>query len=724
MKWRWAKWNEMRTMTLGLFLCGLIVSSSALAQEASIHKLDDVVVTEKNTPSEIIYTPEKTTINVDTYETVGVAQNIGDILKDQPILDFRKASDLVPGDIVDGEDAFYMRGFGSPRFITAIDGSNIHKQGGRQSYHVVDYSVLPAPLIEKIEILPGPHSVLYSGQSIGGVINLITRTPERYGTAKPQVHVSTSYKSYNTQNHNITAKGGVGDFVYDAGYQKYITDGYLRHSEADIDAAFGRIGYLLPSDGYATFTVNHSQGIREIPVNNDTGSGDYDGSYPTVSESSYFEWQSPEYDGTATAYRLNFLQPSLLGKWDLNAYYSEEEWKRKTLRRNTAGIIFDGGWECTWYTRGAKLQDTIRFSDAHETIIGAEIQQFLDGFDTKQGSPAVFDEEKRVDTRAGFAQHRWRIIPRLTLTAGLRYEHAETWTDNMSSSTGAFLISGKPRWIERSFDDWLPKSFLTYELDDLSAGLRDTSVSIGVSRIWRAPINFGDFNPRGMPAGAWVEPEHGIGYDAVFSRRLVNDIQLKVNYAYYEIKDYLAHNWDYAEYTPGGGNSVTPGMEYKDYVINLEKVTRHGIEVQVSGHLMDDLSFYLGYAYQKFENKGGEPAGEDAVDNIAKNRLNAGLRYRMFANTTLMLDYKYQDDQVVQKAEEVAPDEWEFYEIPMDAYHVFDLAVKQTLFRKWGFFENATLKVYVNNLLDEDYENLSGYSATDRTYGAALDVYF
>ncbi|WP_213183094.1 TonB-dependent receptor, FCYXU motif-type [Desulfosarcina cetonica] len=714
----------MRIAILGFCLYGLIFAGKVLGAETSVHKLDDVVVSEKSIEPEITQTPQMTTIDVGAYETIGSVQNIGDILKDQPILDFRKASDLVPGDIVDGEDAFWMRGVGSSRFVTAVDGSNIHKPGGRQSYHVVDYSLLPTDLIENVEILPGPHSALYPAQSIGGVINLVTRRPERYDTIKPRVHVATSYKSYNTQNHSITATGGIGDLVYDAGYQRYSTDGYLRHSEADIDSAFGRIGYLLPSTGYITLTVNHSQGEREIPVNNDAALGDHDGDYPTVNQSSYFEWQSPAYDGTANAFRLNYLQPSPLGDWYLNAYYNEEAWKRTTLRKNTTGIVYDAGWEATWYTRGAKLQDTIRFSDAHETVIGAEVQQFLDGFDTKQGSPAAFDDQKRVETRAGFAQHRWRIIPRLTLTAGLRYEHADTWTDNMSSSTGALMISGQPRWIERSFDGWLPKSFLTYDLDDLAAGLRDTSVSLGVSRIWRAPVNFADFNYAGRPVGVWTEPEHGMGYDLVLTRRLINDIELKVNYAYYEIKDYLAWNGNFSKYTPGGGNSVTPGMEYKDYVINLEKIVRHGIEVQLSGHLMDDLFFYCGYAYQKFENKGGELAGEDAIDNVAQNRVNAGLRYRLLPNTTLLLDYKYQDDQVIQKAEEVAPDVWAFSEIAMDAYHVFDLAVKQTLFKRWGFLENATLKVYVNNLLDEDYENLSGYPATDRTYGAALDVCF
>ena len=715
--------QTMRTgrgmLVWGLCLAGSILTGTAWAEEETIHKLHDVVVSDQGIPSDITHRPDKTVLDVDAYETIGAVQNIGDILKDQPIIDFRGASDLVPGDVVDGDDTLWMRGFGSNRFVTAIDGSNIHKPGGRQTFHVVDYSLLPTFLIENVEILPGPHSALYPAQSIGGVINLITRPPEPYDTTKPLVHVASSYRSYSTRNNSIYARGGAGNVTYDAGYQEYATDGYLRHSAADIDTVFGRVGYLLPSDGHVSLTVNHTHADREIPVKNDPALGDYDGSYPAVTQSSYLGWQTPEWDERATSLRLNYHQPSPVGHWDLNAYYSEEEWERTTLRM-TPLEVYDAGWEATWYTRGGKLQDTIRFSEAHETILGIELQQFLDGYDSKQGSPTAFDDQKRVETRSGFAQHRWRMFPRLTLTAGLRYEHAAVWTNNLSTTTGNTLITRRPRWIERSFDSLLPKSFLTYDLDDLAAGLRDTSVSLGVSRIWRAPINFGDFNPRGMPAGAWTEPEHGIGYDVVLARRLIHDIQLKVNYAYYEIEDYLAWNWDYARYTPSRTNPVAPGMEYKDYIINLEKVIRHGVEVQLSGHLMDDLSFYLGWAYQKFENKGGEPAGEDAVDDIAKNRVNAGLRYHLFENTLMLLDYKYQDEQVLRKSEETAPGEWSFMEIPMDAYHIFDLAIEQTLFDQWSIFKHATLKFYVNNLFDETYENLSGYPATDRTFGVAL----
>jgi hypothetical protein len=65
--------------------------------------------------------------------------------------------------------------------------------------------------------------------------------------------------------------------------------------------------------------------------------------------------------------------------------------------------------------------------------------------------------------------------------------------------------------VERQWDEWLPKSFLTFELDDLAAVLRDTSLSFGVSRIWRAPDYHGDYNPQGrsaehgwIPNMAWV----------------------------------------------------------------------------------------------------------------------------------------------------------------------------------------------------------------------------
>jgi iron complex outermembrane receptor protein len=134
--------------------------------------LDEVTVRAKTGGEAFTFKPESTTIDLDSYESINIPQNIGDILKDLIIFDFRGESALVPDDVT-----FQMRSFEANRFVTAIDGLNLRKTGGRKSSHIVDYAYLPTFLIERIEILPGPHSALYPAKSIGGVVNMITRAP-------------------------------------------------------------------------------------------------------------------------------------------------------------------------------------------------------------------------------------------------------------------------------------------------------------------------------------------------------------------------------------------------------------------------------------------------------------------------------------------------------------------------------------------------------------------
>ncbi|MDY6844543.1 MAG: TonB-dependent receptor, partial [Thermodesulfobacteriota bacterium] len=325
---------------------------------------------------------------------------------------------------------------------------------------------------------------------------------------------------------------------------------------------------------------------------------------------------------------------------------------------------------------------------------------------------------------AGYIQHKWTIIPRLNIIGGLRYEAVNIWVNNWTSTGGYKITSIEKKYIKRDWNQVVPKSFLTYGLDDLSDVLRDTSLSLGVSNIWHAPQSISDVWQMGYPSGYYLEPEHGIAYDFVFMRRLWKDINLKANYAYYVIKDYIAHNSTYAKYIPSKSNSVPPSLEYSDAKINLEKVHRHGVEVELNGHILDNLSFYLSYAYQELKSMGPELAGKVELDDRPKHRVNAGLRYNLFENTLLMLDYKFQDEQVAYNSEEVEEDVWVFYSVPMDSYDVVDFAIEQTLFKEYGFIKDGVLKFYVNNFFDEDYENSRGYPMTDRTIGAALSFRF
>lgn len=196
---------------------------------------------------------------------------------------------------------------------------------------------------------------------------------------------------------------------------------------------------------------------------------------------------------------------------------------------------------------------------------------------------------------------------------------------------------------------------------------------------------------------------------------------MKINFSYYEMNDYVvsASDMDYINEGPWGRRRL-----------NLEQVVKEGVELELNGHIIDPLSFYVSYTYTDWRYHGPHmaPYGDAAeqLDDRAKNRVNAGLRYNLFENTLLLLDYKYQEKQIAYECEEEpeGSDIWHCYDNPMDSYHVFDVGIEQTLFKEYGFIKDGVLKFYVNNLFDEDYENSRGYPMTDRTYGAALSFGF
>jgi len=447
-----------------LFITVLIPCLTSAQEEKEAVRLEQITVTAPGEKEGITITPQSTIIHVEKYKTPGTPQNIVDILKDRAIIDFRGSSDLV-----ETNDNVYMRGFDTRGFVTATDGLSVEKVGGYKGGHFVDFSTIPFGQIESVEIISGPHSALYSSRALGGVINIKTRTPKRCETLKPNFKVMTSYRSYNTQTHRFNVDGGADSFIYDFSYEKYRTNGYLRNNRADIDTISGRFGYILPSDGYISLNVTYQDAKRERPVNNDPKGrykDYYDGSYPRT-ESGSNPLDEPRRDKEPYSFRLNIKQPTITGEWKLGAYYSHEDqiyhyeqgkkWRYKT----------------EWNSYGTNIQNEFRLFEDHLVTVGFDFMQLR------------YRWEKMDESYAGFIQDRWNIIPRLTLTAGLRYEDINIWWNNKNIRSGVYCNPAIQKdEIKKGYHQFVPKSFLTYELDGLSDLLRDTSISAGVSRIW------------------------------------------------------------------------------------------------------------------------------------------------------------------------------------------------------------------------------------------------
>lgn len=706
------KWIKVNISVFIITICMGWMPVLAEESESEVKQIKEMVVKESAGAPGFKTSASKTTIEIDNITTIGPPNSVIDVFKTQAIIDFRGQSDLDPG-----VDSVYLRGFEAKRFVTAIDGVTIQKTGGRKSSNIVDYAQLPTFLIESIEVLPGPHSALYDAKSIGGVLNMVTKAPVLHETQKPDFSLTTSYGSYNTLSNTAVMQGSVQSFTYDLAYRNYMTDGYLRNSETEMNIGFGRFGYILPSKGFIAFSASVSDIDRNSPVNNpgttESYAVDYDSDYPITSGSVWQPCQNPTWDSISNSFRLNYDQYLPVGRLQFDAYYGTEKRDREYMewvdKNDYSQGTYSTSMETEWWQQGGKLQDDINWAQNHTTTIGCDFVQLYD-----EGADDLKTE--RIRKKGAFVQHQWGVLPSVDLKLGLRYEDVNIWVSNGAS--GSPHNTAYPQYIEREWDQFIPKSFTTWKLDSIAPWLRDSSVSAGVSKIWHAPDYHGDYNPQGKPAGITLEPEHGIGYDLVFDRRLWRDITLKLNYAFYEIEDYIATNRQYAIYSGGSAGA----LRYSDYKINLEKVHRHGVDTELGGHLTDDLSFYLTYAWQRFFNKGDEDAAETELDQRAQHRVSAGLRYALKENTTLMLDYYYQSSETTENVVESSPGVYTFKEVNNSSYNVFDIGLQQVCFKQAGWLKNGTLNLYVKNLLDEEYFDAEGFPATDRTYGISFSV--
>jgi len=140
---------------------------------------------------------------------------------------------------------------------------------------------------------------------------------------------------------------------------------------------------------------------------------------------------------------------------------------------------------------GGRIQNEIELFEDNTLTLGFDMVQMWQPSEYSKAYDYRSPGHKISDTKAGYLQDKWAIIPRLTLTAGLRYEDVSYWRANYKyrEGPGTESITGGGNWIRRNRNQWIPKSFLTFKLDDLSYVLRDTSLSLGISKIWN-PLPF------------------------------------------------------------------------------------------------------------------------------------------------------------------------------------------------------------------------------------------
>ena len=139
--------------------------SVALALDAVPLALDQVVVTSARRPQRLADAVTTTeVVSRADIERTG-ASDLASVLTEQTGIQLQGGMPAGAG--------VMLQGLGSERVLVLLDGQPI---AGRIS-GVFDISRIPTSVVERIEVVKGPQSTLYGTDAMGGVINVITRSP-------------------------------------------------------------------------------------------------------------------------------------------------------------------------------------------------------------------------------------------------------------------------------------------------------------------------------------------------------------------------------------------------------------------------------------------------------------------------------------------------------------------------------------------------------------------
>lgn len=130
-----------------------------------------------------------------------------------------------------------MRGFGDNAFgntLILLNGFPLQNPDMSNTY----LNLIPVSEIARIEILPESAGVLYGNGAVGGVINIITKTPERFNAG-----ITLGAGSYNGNSQSINIANKQGHFYYYVLAKRLKSDNNRRHNDLNENNGLAKIGY-------------------------------------------------------------------------------------------------------------------------------------------------------------------------------------------------------------------------------------------------------------------------------------------------------------------------------------------------------------------------------------------------------------------------------------------------------------------------------------------------
>jgi vitamin B12 transporter len=208
-----------------LLISAVVCSSSVLAGDEETYELKPNLVV---TPSRMVEPLDKTLASVslitrDDIE-LSVAEDLLDLLRLQPGVDVVRSGG--PG----SQTSVFLRGSNSNHVLVLIDGVRVSSS----NTGAYSWEQLPVNQVERVEIVRGPSGSIYGSDSIGGVIQVITRSsPDPYARITGGSYGTIEFEGgfgYRGEKSQISVNAGYRNVD---GFSAQNPDGFSYHPDDD-----------------------------------------------------------------------------------------------------------------------------------------------------------------------------------------------------------------------------------------------------------------------------------------------------------------------------------------------------------------------------------------------------------------------------------------------------------------------------------------------------------
>jgi len=657
--------------TGGLMICqafGQDTENTPHPEDTAIH-LEDVVVTATRFPTDKHRVPGRiTVITADDIENTPF-ERVDELLQKVSGLQSTRTDS-----IFSLSPQVTMRGLGGNvpgRTLVLIDGtpSSTGDSGNMR------WNRLNLADIERIEVFKGPGSSIYGSNAMGGVINIITKRPDKPFSGD----VSAGYGTFDTKKGAVRLGGrqaGDRGFYGQVAATGLDSDGYTSLTEAsrDYDNRIDRfveefnvsakLGYAFDEAsslelGYAYFDDRRGEGYKY-----------------NIPEGSHRDFDTN---------RVNLLYKRAVNdwQWQLSGFFQREDyfWHRDFA---DAASIYQVHSNRDDY--GTALSVSTEIGDHSTLIIGGDLRiSEVDAIDDYDFSDEYAINKGRLEQYAFYLQDEIRFMDdRLIVVGGIRFDTAKFKDGLYDSNVSPFnLVSGSLN--DSSWDAFSPKISSRYHFSD------HISVYGSYSRGFRAPIldalcRYGIFHGRFYDANPDLENETLDSFELGSDLKLSDMLDLSFSGYYSRGKDFI-----YSVDT--GQTRFLWGRNRAVYLMdNVTEVEIKGFEADLNFRPNTHVNFFASYTFnesliEKFDER-PELEGK-RLEYVPENSFSAGVDiFTAIVNARVVVNHignQYSNDMNTEE---------------IDGYETVDVK----LWRNLDFLlPGLSASLAVQNLFDETY---------------------